>query len=219
MPTWLFVVVVVTLWVLTGIIAAMTLLGRKGYRDWTWYVVGALLGPVFVPVAAERARGAPRTLERTTVGERRPEPVVGTRTVLVAADGSAESDQAIRDAARLLAGPTYRMVLVTVVDAEAQLAGEQTAAARELLADRVRRLPANGAGAVTEIGSGEPAAVLLDLAEVEDADLIVMGRRGRGLSRRLLGSVANEVIKRSPRPVLLAAPPATPRPAPAPEPG
>lgn len=206
MPTWLFVAVVAGLWVLTGLLTAVTLLGRKGYRDWTWYLVGALLGPVFVPVAAERARGVTRTLERTRVTERDRRPEQGL-TVLVAADGSVESDQAVRDAAALVAGTAHQVVLATVVDSEAHLAEEQRTAARRLLAERAGWLPADGVEAVTEIGSGRPAAVLLDLAEAEGADLIVMGRRGRGLSRRLLGSVADEVIKRADRPVLLASPP------------
>lgn len=208
MPTWLFVAVVAALWVITGVTAAVTLLGRKGYRDWTWYLVGALLGPVFVPVAAERARDDTRTLERTTVSERGRESTNGV-TVLVAADGSAESDQAIRDAATLIAGTADRVVLATVVDSEAHLAQEQTAAARELLTARTAWLPADGPEAVVEIGSGRPATVLLDLAKAEGADLIIMGRRGRGLSRRLLGSVANDLVKHAPVPVLLAAPPAT----------
>lgn len=48
----------------------------------------------------------------------------------------------------------------------------------------------------TEIREGPPAARLLELAESEQADLIVVGRHGRGLIERLLvGSVATRVLR------------------------
>ncbi len=50
---------------------------------------------------------------------------------------------------------------------------------------------------------GEPAAAIVELAEKEDADLIVMGTHGRtGLARLLMGSVAEVVVRRAPCPVL-----------------
>jgi len=52
--------------------------------------------------------------------------------------------------------------------------------------------------------SGEPAAVILDVAETEAADLIVMSTHGRsGLSRLLYGSVAESVLRGARSPVLL----------------
>lgn len=50
---------------------------------------------------------------------------------------------------------------------------------------------------------GDPVAEILDLAKRESASLIVMGTTGRsGLRRLLLGSVAEEVVRRAPCPVL-----------------
>ncbi len=49
---------------------------------------------------------------------------------------------------------------------------------------------------------GGPAQELVGLAEREKVDLIVMGTHGRtGLSRLLMGSVAEEVVRRAPCPV------------------
>ena len=49
---------------------------------------------------------------------------------------------------------------------------------------------------------GRAAEVILK--EAEKHDLIVMGTHGRtGLDRLLLGSVAQEVVRKSPKPVLL----------------
>ena len=49
---------------------------------------------------------------------------------------------------------------------------------------------------------GKPSHVVVDYAEEHDIDHIVMGSHGReGVSRILLGSVAETVIRRSPVPV------------------
>jgi nucleotide-binding universal stress UspA family protein len=50
---------------------------------------------------------------------------------------------------------------------------------------------------------GIPADEIIRLAKAEHADLIVMGTHGRsGLRRLLMGSVAEEVVRKSPVPVL-----------------
>lgn len=51
--------------------------------------------------------------------------------------------------------------------------------------------------------TGDPATAIVNLAEMEDADLIVMGTHGRtGFSRVLMGSVAELVVRRAKCPVL-----------------
>ncbi len=56
----------------------------------------------------------------------------------------------------------------------------------------------------TEAISGEPAAVILDVARSEAVDTIVMSTHGRsGLSRLLYGSVAESVLRGATVPVLL----------------
>lgn len=50
---------------------------------------------------------------------------------------------------------------------------------------------------------GEPAREIVQLAVQEDVDLVVMGTHGRtGLSRLLMGSVAETVVRRAHCPVL-----------------
>jgi nucleotide-binding universal stress UspA family protein len=52
---------------------------------------------------------------------------------------------------------------------------------------------------------GDPATEILATADVVEADLIVMGTHGRtGLSRLLMGSVAEQVSRKASVPVLLA---------------
>jgi universal stress protein A len=51
--------------------------------------------------------------------------------------------------------------------------------------------------------TGDPATRLVELAKEENADMIVMGTHGRtGLSRLLMGSVAESVVRRAHCPVL-----------------
>ena len=52
--------------------------------------------------------------------------------------------------------------------------------------------------------TGQPADVIQAVADERDFDLIVMGRRDRGLLHRVvLGSVSDEVLRRTTRPVLV----------------
>ncbi|MFB6092002.1 MAG: universal stress protein [Haloquadratum sp.] len=56
----------------------------------------------------------------------------------------------------------------------------------------------------TEIEVGRPAATIVDVARDLDVDHIVVGSHGRhGVSRLLLGSVAEHVARRSPVPVTI----------------
>jgi len=50
---------------------------------------------------------------------------------------------------------------------------------------------------------GDPASVILQVAQEAGVDLIVMGTHGRrGLARLLMGSVAGQVVRQAPCPVL-----------------
>jgi nucleotide-binding universal stress UspA family protein len=50
---------------------------------------------------------------------------------------------------------------------------------------------------------GDPASEILDVAADTDADLIVMGTHGQtGLRHLLMGSVADQVVRKAPCPML-----------------
>jgi len=199
MSGYLFPVLVLVTWVTIGLAVAL-FLGRQGRRSPAWYVIGVVLGPILLPIAVELAQ-APGTLLKRV----RQDGEVGARMrVLVALDGSQESDDALADAALVLAPQGAEFILLTVLDPDL---GENDPGARrtaeELLAARSSRLPPGALPAVYEVAVGQPAGVIVDRAAADAVDLIVLGRRGRGLSQRLLGSVADQVVRRSPRPVLL----------------
>jgi len=58
-----------------------------------------------------------------------------------------------------------------------------------------------GVTVVTEAREGEPAQVLVEIAEKHDADVIIVGNRG--MERRVLGSVPNSVSHKAPCSVMI----------------
>jgi universal stress protein A len=51
---------------------------------------------------------------------------------------------------------------------------------------------------------GQPAETIIEQAEIHDVDLIIIGSHGRaGLTRLLMGSVAEAVLRKAPCPVLI----------------
>ena len=62
-------------------------------------------------------------------------------------------------------------------------------------------------GCVTHVSRGDAATEIIQYAAEEKIDLIIMGTHGRkGLDRTLFGSVADNVVKNSPVPVMVINP-------------
>lgn len=93
-------------------------------------------------------------------------------------------------------------------DAEAQIVAHSAERAKRMLHEALAAsaLPAESAVRITPVViAGEPARVLVDAAD--DADLLVVGRRGRGgFAGLLLGSVSQRCAERSPCPVVVVPP-------------
>ena len=137
-----------------------------------------------------------------------------TKSILVPLDGSPQSEKALSFAIEEFSNA--KLVLLHVIDpvesgyeSRFNLPGggeewyeDQQEETKALFAEASEQ--ADGAGVsvetVTEIG--RPANVIVRYAEGDDIDGIVMGSHGRsGVSRILLGSVAEVVVRRSPVPV------------------
>jgi nucleotide-binding universal stress UspA family protein len=141
------------------------------------------------------------------------------RNVLVPLDGSTFGEHALPLAASLArrAGATLHLVHVHQVVPPATLAGVTILDAIDLhlkqdeqayLADVTRRLkehtPLEIVGALVD---GDVTDAIRDYAEKVSADLIVMSTHGRGAFGRFwLGSVADDLVRNLPRPVLLVRP-------------
>ncbi len=120
-------------WVGVGTVTVV--LVRRGHGEGSGLVLGAVLGPLVLPIAVERGRRGAQRLER------RGEPAVVEAapgrgpSVLIGVDGSPQSEEAVRAAVRLVAPVTGRVLLATVVSADAADGGrdDQLASARDLL--------------------------------------------------------------------------------------
>ena len=73
----------------------------------------------------------------------------------------------------------------------------------EMMLHRVK--PADSAVSCShQMVFGDPATEIVRVAKAERADMIVMSTHGRtGLSRVLMGSVAEKVVRRAPCPVVI----------------
>lgn len=131
-------------------------------------------------------------------------------TVVVATDGSESVGRAVAVATDL-ADRFDAEVHALYVIAEDDLAGtpdDVREAVRDSLADRGEEAlaavqAAAGSQVRTATRTGRPATEIIEYARELDADLVAIGTRGRhGEHRLLLGSVAEEVVRRCPIPVL-----------------
>jgi nucleotide-binding universal stress UspA family protein len=208
--------VVLSAWFAIGVILAIVM-GRRGHAPFTWFVLGTLLGPFGVLLAADAARRERRLAPAP--GAAAPA-AAGGLAVLVGVDGSAESLSAL-DAACALLGPRIgRLTLAAVVSydaAEEPALATERAAAAEALADAAARAAAFAPDTV--VLAGRPDDALARRALEGGYDVLVVGRRGRGPSKAVLGSVAARLAARTPVPVLVGGtpvkaasgtPPATP---------
>ena len=145
------------------------------------------------------------------------------KRILVPLDGSAPSQRALTEAIALSreAGGTLQLVHValipmtpnfaaglvaetdTIADAIAQ-AGSQALAAAQATVEKA------GVAVETRLLGPQVDAIaptIADAAQAWRADLIVMGTHGRhGLDHMLLGSVAEQLVRVAPVPVLLVRP-------------
>jgi nucleotide-binding universal stress UspA family protein len=196
------------IWTAVGLVSAVVM-GRLGYAPFSWLVLGLVLGPLVVPLAFSRTRQA-RQVPRAAVGVWR-----GPVDVLVGVDGSAESIAAANVVAALLGERIGRLTLATVVDYDTALGGEagpahratrlELAKAAEALAESITH------DVDTAVLAGTPAEALVAQAADGQYDVLAIGRRGRGASKLVMGSVATRLSRDAPTPVLIVGDRATGR--------
>ena len=133
--------------------------------------------------------------------------------VLIPYDGSEQAEAALEYAGKIHGDD--EIVLLYVLDyveagyraaPEAALAGyweewydEAEASGEELLAEAATAFDTD---VETNVVAGSPARAIIEFVDDGSIDAVVIGSHGReGLSRILLGSVAETVVRRSPVPV------------------
>ena len=140
--------------------------------------------------------------------------------ILVPIDGSATSERALAEAARLARLCSATLRLLHVVDPLTHITGFERpevyvreivpamrSAAEGLLAKAREGVAAAGVPVETALveSQGERVSeIVVEQARAWPADLIVIGTHGRrGVDRVLMGSDAEQIARRSPVPVLL----------------
>jgi nucleotide-binding universal stress UspA family protein len=132
------------------------------------------------------------------VVKERPRPI---RQVVLAIDGSAESDKAVKFLMRHVNptpdGPDREPVMVTVTHAVSSLKyPEVKETGRTLVQRYASKLVKTGFQTREALRAGKPADEILTVAKLYKADLIVTGAKGLGAIRRvLLGSVSSRVAQ------------------------
>jgi nucleotide-binding universal stress UspA family protein len=122
--------------------------------------------------------------------------------ILVAYDGSEGANRALDQAAELAQG-NGDVAVVSVAEplpqfgrAGAMLLPEEEQERLHELVDAKQALSARGLSATIVERKGDAAAMIIDEAEKEGADVIIMGTRGLNAAQRwLLGSVSSRVVQ------------------------
>jgi nucleotide-binding universal stress UspA family protein len=137
--------------------------------------------------------------------------------ILVPTDGSSDADRAVEHALDLAETYGADLYVLYVVDTNVlpldprtqQVAGYLEEAGRRAEAKVLERASGRDVDTVvTDVLEGSPHEVILEYADDNDVDLLVMGTHGRrGLDRVLLGSVTQRVLRTADVPVLVVRPP------------
>jgi nucleotide-binding universal stress UspA family protein len=186
-------------WLTTGVVLAVVM-GRRGHNAFEWFLIGSILGPISLPLAWARINDEPRQ-DRDVVGAA-PGHGAGPLDILVGIDGSDESLAALRAAVEMLGTRVRRLTLANVTDFDhgSPQAEPDRKRALAILEDAAALVSASQPGTI--LLSGRPADALSAHARGDGYELLVVGRRGRGASKAILGSTASQ-LTRSTVPVLM----------------
>jgi len=170
----------------------------------------------FNPAIAQSPPGALDQPAARAISSSGDEKVSVPRRVLVATDTSAASTSAERGGVELAAQAGASLIFVSVIDpSRLRLPGglfhtrvDQVRSQREsALIGIVATARQRGIAAQYLIWEGDPGASLIEAAEAEGADVIIVGSHDRGpIGRLLLGSVSSYVVDHGRQEVLVIRP-------------
>jgi len=130
--------------------------------------------------------------------------------ILVGFDGSEGSEQAL-NRAMMIIEEYGELVLLAVIPSPADKAfvddemyKKMKTKAKNLINDVIEDVGEHDFTVTGLVEEGDPAAVIIDVANRLNVDLIVLGSKGQSeLGQYLLGSVANKVVQYAHKPVMV----------------
>jgi nucleotide-binding universal stress UspA family protein len=136
---------------------------------------------------------------------------IGWKKILLATDGSKFSEEATERAIGFARAYGGSLLIVSVVDVPAEFYGEAPEAwdnlvtkAKGFVEKAKQHAEASGVKTEALVREAETWQAIINLADEQNADTIIMGSHGKtGLKRLLMGSVTEKVIGHSPCPVLV----------------
>lgn len=131
------------------------------------------------------------------------------KKIVVATDGSADSNKAIDRAIELAKAHDVDIIVMNVAEdycpvyletADCDTIGELAMKESKIIMQAaLERFKASGVEARGVIESGSPAETIIDLVKKEKADEIIAASHGRhGITKRLMGSVVSRLIELAP---------------------
>ncbi|ANU12659.1 Universal stress protein family [Planococcus halocryophilus Or1] len=133
--------------------------------------------------------------------------------ILLAVDGSEHSERAAKEAVKLAKGSTKSQVTIVFVadydDSKKEVlhsgsSSELDLKRRKNLQPVEDALSAGGVNYKVEILHGTPGPAIVEYANQDEFDVLVIGSRGlNSLQEMVLGSVSHKVVKRANCPVLI----------------
>jgi len=132
------------------------------------------------------------------------------KKILVGFDGSEGAEQALNRALMLI--EEYgELILLAVVPSPSdktfvddEIYQNLKKKAEIVISDVIRDLGEHEFTITGMIEEGDPAAIIIDVSNKLDVDLIVLGSKGKSeLGRYLIGSVANKVVQYAHKPVMV----------------
>lgn len=136
--------------------------------------------------------------------------------ILLPTDGSEHTDRVIEHAIDVAVTRDATLHVFSVVDDRAflvlddervdEVRTELEEKALEAIAKAVGTAEEHGVEATSAVDAGNPAECIVEYAERNDIDLIVMGSSGDDYEKNVVGSVSKRVVELSSAPVLTITP-------------